>query len=65
MTLAVITTHYNEVETIDEVIDKFGFYRENCNAYIDDITYENRFPETLAAFNAVKTLFHKFKVVAS
>ena len=65
MTRAVVTTHCNKVETIDEVIDKIKLYREDCNAYGDGITYKNRFPETLAPFNAVKTLFQKFKVVAS
>lgn len=65
MTLAVITTYYNKAETTGQAIDKIRFYRENCDAYIDGITCNNRFPETLTAFNAVKTLLHKFKVVAS
>ncbi|MEP3233920.1 MAG: glycosyltransferase [Hyphomicrobiales bacterium] len=109
MTLAVITTYYNEVETIGEVVDAiakteaafdlyliddcstkppsdvlerygnepwfhylkneknmgpvFGLNRgikkalENGATFIaindsDDVTYDNRFPETLAAFNA-------------
>ena len=65
MTLAVITTCYNEVETVGEVIDKIEFYRKNGDAYVDGITHKNRFPETLAPFNTVKTQFHKFKVVAS
>ena len=65
MTRAVVTTHCNKVETLNQAIDKIEFYHENCDALVDDISYENRFPETLASFNAVKTQFHKFKVVAS
>ena len=65
MTLAVITTCYNEVETTGEVIDRIELYRKNIDAYINGITYDNHLPETLAAFNAAKTLFHKFKVGAS
>ena len=109
MTLAVITTYYNEVETIGEVIDSIARTKTAFNLYLiddcstkpptavlekygdqpwfhylkneknmgpvyglnrgikkalengatfiaindsDDVTYENRFPETLAAFNA-------------